>query len=183
MNVQRQRPDADTLLIIGVHRAELAFGRAVADALPEGGVDVLAIPEGLSGAHPRPDEVFRYETMHRALYGQVLGHIRRHHRLVIDLHAGSDSQGPCADVFTASAALREGMAMGLPAQVRVWGLGADRQAAARAVVPVDVWGNPAFDYVVMEIYLSPAPDWSTAIELSLRLIERLRSLSAATPVH
>lgn len=67
---------ADTLLVIGVHRTELAFGRAVAAALAPGQVDLLEIPEGLSGAHPRPDEVFRYQTLHSALYGQLLAHVR-----------------------------------------------------------------------------------------------------------
>ena len=176
---------ADTLLVIGVHRAELAFGRAVAARRAKDQVDVLEIPEGLSGAHPRPDEVFRYQALHHALYGQLLAHVRGRHRLLIDLHTGRDSTGPCADVFSASVALREALSAPAEDGVRVWPLGDDPASAARTVVPASIWRNPGFAYAALEIYLpDPAGEqvWDRGIALAVRLINRLRTAAPPPPI-
>ncbi|SFB63287.1 hypothetical protein [Azotobacter beijerinckii] len=42
-----------TLLVIGIHREELAFGQTVARDVDPAQVAVLEIPEGLSGQPPR----------------------------------------------------------------------------------------------------------------------------------
>lgn len=45
-------PGTRTLLVIGIHREELAFGRDVVQGLEVEDLDVLEIPEGLSGRRP-----------------------------------------------------------------------------------------------------------------------------------
>lgn len=180
MSAHADQVRADTLLVIGVHRAELAFGRAVAERLPVSGMDVLAISDGLSGHHPLPDEVYRYERVHQALYGQLLSFIRPSHRLVIDLHTGTDSVGPCADIFTASTHLRKRIALE-PVPVRCWALGSGLHAGARTVVPASIWNNPHFTYVALEIYLPPdGTGWEEAVDLAIFLVERLRALPEQT---
>jgi hypothetical protein len=98
---------APTVLLIGIHREELAFGRAVARGLDDPGIAVLEIPEGLSGRRPRPDQRFHYETLHRALCLQLLPHLAGHCRLLIDLHTGLDRQGPSADLMCADCGRRK----------------------------------------------------------------------------
>lgn len=171
---------AETLLIIGVHRAERAFGRAVAAALAPGQVDLLDIPDGLSGRHPRRDELQRYLLTHRALYGQLLAHVRPCHRLLIDLHTGQDSAGPCADLFSASAPLREALKQPTNPTVRIWPLGDEPASAARTVVPPSIWHNPSFAYVALEIYLPDPTDqetWDRGVLLAVGLIGQLRAAS------
>jgi len=65
-----------TLLVIGIHREELAFGQAVAASLDPASVQVLAIPDGLSGRHPRSDQGFHWDTLHRVFYLQLRPHVR-----------------------------------------------------------------------------------------------------------
>lgn len=100
--MQRSR----TLVVIGIHREELAFGREVVRGLPIGEVDVLEIPDGLSGRRPLPDQSFRYGTLHRALYLQLLPYLGPSHRLLIDLHSGFDDEGPSADLLCGDGGLR-----------------------------------------------------------------------------
>lgn len=88
-----------TLLVIGVHRAELAFGDAVATHLDPARCSVLRIPDGLSGRRPRADQREAYRRSHDELYHQILAHLTPAHRLLIDLHTGSDETGGCADVL------------------------------------------------------------------------------------
>ncbi|MCD6706526.1 MAG: hypothetical protein LT080_08755 [Thiobacillus sp.] len=54
------RPRA--LLVVGIHREERGFGEAVAAGLDRRLIDVLVIPEGLSGRHPRQDQRFYFDT-------------------------------------------------------------------------------------------------------------------------
>lgn len=172
-----------TLLVIGIHREELAFGQQVAAGLEPGEVAVLRIGEGLSGRRPRADERFRYDTLHRELYHQLLSHVRKGgYRLVIDLHTGIDRDGPCADIYCRDAALRRclGEAMGqahpawLPRTRMLPICPTSREPLkqppskvlpyAAGIMPDQVWNNPAFGYAVLEVFLpehrsQEARDW------------------------
>lgn len=153
------------LLVIGIHREELAFGRAAAAALEPGGHDLLVIPEGLSGRHPRADERFHYDTLHRALYLQLLPHIGERHCLVIDLHTGLDERAPCADLYSREparlAAILEGRLTPPP---RCLPLGrSEAPPGVRTAIPPEIWNNPRFLYVGLEMYLQ-TPEASTAPE-------------------
>lgn len=146
-----------TLLVIGIHREELAFGSAVAAGVDRKRIDVLTIADGLSGRRPRADQRFHYDVLHRALYRQLLGHVRDHHRLVVDLHTGIDSGAPCADLFSRDipriAALLAG-SRDLPFQPRLIPLGgAEEERCAETVIPEEVWRNARFLYIGLEIYL------------------------------
>lgn len=93
------------LLVIGVHRGELAFGEAVAARLDPARFSLLRIPDGLSGHRPRPDERDAYRRLHEELYHQILRHLEPAHQLLIDLHTGIDETRRCADVLCADPAL------------------------------------------------------------------------------
>lgn len=162
---------APVLLVIGVHREELAFGQAVAADIDPARVAVLAIPEGLSGRRPHPDQSFHYDTLHHALYLQLLPHVVGRHRLLIDLHTGLDQFGPRADLICADAALRACLGAAIAARrgiaahdVRLIALGGDGTGAlhARTVIPRQVWDNPAFRYVGLELYLPAHADGEPA---------------------
>ncbi|MFT3717436.1 hypothetical protein [Pseudorhodoferax sp.] len=168
-------PAASVLVVIGIHREELAFGREVVAELAPDEAQVLEVPDGLSGRRPRPDQCFRYDLTHEALYLQLLPHMRGRHRLLIDLHVGADRDGPCADLMCGDAVLAERLRNALargPAGVRVIQLGSPDAVPTRTVIPQQIWRNPAFFYLCMEIYL--AADGSArpqAVELARRLIE------------
>lgn len=156
---------APVLLVVGVHREELSFGAAVAAKLDARRVDVLKISEGLSGRRPRQDERFRYDTLHRALYLQLLPHVRPWHHLLVDLHTGLDPAAPCADLYSRDIdvlAARLSRAPPLsPASPRMFGLQPQHatdppSAAAQTVIPAEVWRNPRFLYVGLEVYLPDA---------------------------
>jgi len=168
-----------SLLLIGIHREELAFGLAVADGLNPAQVAVLTIPEGISGKHPQADQQFRYETLHHALYLQLLPHVLNRYQLLIDLHTGFDPLGPSVDLICADAALRSRLEAairenaGMAARnIRVIPLGTGTTAThARTVIPRQVWDNSAFRYVGMEIYLpESAQEQQIATELARKLV-------------
>lgn len=146
-----------TLLVIGIHREELAFGSAVAAGLDRQRIDVLTIDHGLSGRRPRADQRFHYDTLHRALYLQLLAHVRDHHRLVIDLHTGIDSGAPCADLFSRDIpriAAVLARAQDLARRPRLIPLGAAQEGTcAETIIPEEVWNSTRFLYVGLEIYL------------------------------
>lgn len=146
-----------TLLVIGIHREELAFGVAVAAGLDRARFDLLRIPEGLSGHHPRPDQRFQFDTLHRALYLQLLPHIQARHERVIDLHTGLDPHGPCADIYSRDTArLADCLAAAddiQPAPRLISLLPGDGLTSAETVIPPEIWRNPRFLYVGLEIYL------------------------------
>lgn len=96
---------ARTVLILGIHREELAFGEAVAAGLDPARIDLLRIPEGFSVARPTQDQAFYYRASHRELYGQILCQVRGRYDLVIDLHCGINEPARCADLFSADPAL------------------------------------------------------------------------------
>lgn len=179
---------ARTLVVIGIHREELAFGREVVRGLDGDGIDVLEIPDGLSGRRPLPDQSFRYGTLHRALYLQLLPHVGRGYRLLIDVHSGFDEDGPSADLLCADAALcarlrsrldAEGWADRPDAMVRIVPFGEGGVVQARTVIPEEIWNNPAFAYLGLELYLPDLPAGrADGVALARRLV---RLAAACTP--
>ncbi len=173
-----------TLLVTGIHREELGFGDRVADLLDHERVDVLRIPEGISHARPKANELFYYRTRHREIYLQVKQQIGRGCRLLIDLHSGCSTTSPCADIYCHDNAM---LACLLPEQaafdqahtVRLVKIveqqaGASLSEASMPIahtwVPRELWDNPAFTYVGLEVYLhdndAGAPrEWRFAREL------------------
>ncbi len=156
---------APVLLVVGIHREELSFGAAVASRLDARRYDILKIDEGLSGRRPRQDERFRYDTLHRALYLQLLPHVQPWHHLMVDLHTGLDPQAPCADLYSRDVdvlAQRLSRAPPLdPASPRLFALqpqdaNGSRIETAQTVIPTEVWRNPRFLYVGLEVYLPDA---------------------------
>jgi len=155
-----EQPAPPILLVIGIHREELAYGRAVAAGLDPARTEVLEIPDGLSGVRPRPDQRFRYDTLHQALYRQLLAHIRPGHRILLDLHTGQDETGPCSDLYCHERGRLKGVLARaiLPAPApRLFALGHCTDGhCAETIIPPTLWRNSHFLYVGMEIYL-PAP--------------------------
>lgn len=152
---------ANALLVIGIHREELAFGRAVAAQVDRSRIDVLEIPEGLPGRNPRADEHFQHGKLHRELYLQLLPHMRRY-RMMIDLHTGLDESGPCADLYTRDPA-RLAPALREPA-ARLIQIGAEggQFPHGKTVIPPEVWQARDCLYVGLEIYLAKVGAGETA---------------------
>lgn len=146
------------LLVVGIHREELAFGRAVAAGLAPGAVDLLVVGEGLSGRHPRADQRFHWDTLHRALYLQLPPHVRPRHRLLVDLHAGLDSRAPSADLYCRDTArlgaLLDATAPPVPAPRLVPLRESHGGLCAETVIPPEIWRDLPCLYVGMEIYLA-----------------------------
>ena len=187
----KQSAGAATLVVIGIHREELAFGREVVRGLSTHEVDVLEISEGLSGRRPLPDQSFRHQTLHAALYLQLPPHLRPQHRLLIDLHSGFDALGPSADLISADVTLCECLRIGvsqvpgleyelevgvLRGEVRIVPLGDSAEVHARTVIPQRIWDNPAFTYLGLELYL---PETVVGHGRSVRLAQHLIRLAAA----
>jgi hypothetical protein len=162
---------ADAVLVIGVHRAELSFGEAVADGLDRPELAVFRIPEGIRRARTAPGAEVRSRAEHREIYLQLAQQIGRGPRLLLDLHAGLDETRRAADLFchdpgalrALDARLR---AAGRRSEVRllriVEGRGAGGAAdgadgtdgTARTWIPKAVWGAPRPLYVGLEVYLA-----------------------------
>lgn len=179
-----------SLLLIGIHREELAFGRTVADELDPAQIAVLTIPEGISGKRPLADQQFRYEALHHSLYLQLLPHVLNRHQLLIDLHTGFDPLGPSADLICADAALRARLEAAISdnarmasQDIRVIPLGTNTAFPhAHTVIPRRIWGNPAFHYVGLEIYLPEAAEGQDAArKLARELV--VMSASCVTTSH
>jgi len=174
---------AKALLVIGIHREELAFGRAVAALVDRSRIDVLEIPEGLPGRNPRADEHFQHGKLHRELYLQLLPHMRRY-RMMIDLHTGLDEGGPCADLYTLDPA-RLTSFLHEPA-ARLIQLGAESRQYPHGitVIPPEVWHAPDCLYVGLEIYLAKVGAGETAEHHYARaLIESLAHAAVPAMVH
>jgi hypothetical protein len=167
-----------TILVVGIHREERAFGELVAQGIEHAGVSVLRIPEGLSGRHPRADQRFHYETLHRALYLQLLPYVLGHYRLLIDLHTGTDSLGPSADLISADGRFLDCLTQRALAddnvnerKLRFLRLDDGRASVTKTIIPARVWNNPAFLYLGLEIYLpDTARDLTAAAEFARRLV-------------
>ncbi|HQR53019.1 MAG TPA: hypothetical protein PLZ79_07090 [Burkholderiales bacterium] len=173
------QPEAgSTMLVVGIHREERAFGELVAQGIEHAGVSVLRIPEGISGRHPRADQRFHYETLHRALYLQLLPYVLGHYRLLIDLHTGTDSLGPSADLISANGGFLDCLSKRATAddtvnqrKLRCLRLEEGSAPVTKTIIPERVWNNPAFVYLGMEIYLpETVQDLTAAAEFARRLV-------------
>lgn len=147
-----------TLLLIGVHREERAFGEAVAAGLARNDIDVLAVEDGLSGRRPRADQRYRYDNLHRALYRQLPAHAAGRHDILVDLHTGLDHTATSADLICAEPDRLAGVAERLGAdanRVRIVALGRAHAdgPVAETVIPEEIWRHPAFLYVGIEVFL------------------------------
>jgi len=156
-------PPPEILVVIGAHRDELAFGDQVAARLDGTRFGLLRIPQGLSGEHPRPDQVALFRQRHQDLYLQLLDHVAPHHRLLVDLHCGINQAGYYGDVLCADHRLLDCVAdhaAELGAPVRCISLVSDTRTlsrtshlVARPEIPEAVWNRPSPIYVGLEVYL------------------------------
>lgn len=176
---------AKALLVVGIHREERAFGEAVASGLDHTLFDVLVIPDGLSGKRPRPDQRFHFDTLHRALYQQLLPYVSGHYPLLVDLHTGVNEQAFCIDVFCREPArLKQLLAQEQQQTPRVPLRAVQmRQAGehaagivpvAETVIPPTLWRNPNFAYFGMEAFLTaPGSGTSNEQQFTRTLLEQL----------
>jgi hypothetical protein len=182
------------VLLIGVHREELAFGEAVTQGLAPGTIQVLRIPAGISGVRPTQDRAFYYATHHQELYLQILPLVRGRYDLVLNLHCGVNEPARCADLFAADPALLDCACAALAepsdnpaAKVRPILLGASKGARptlprAQTVIPEFFWRNPGFRYLGLKCFLlqpgaGEAADW----DLARRLIEAAVACARGRP--
>lgn len=93
----------DTLVVIGVHREEAAFGEEVAKQLDGKNFDILRVGHGLSARRPRPDQLQAYLDGHDRLYRRIAEDISDGCQLMIDLHCRQKDRAD-ADLFAADAA-------------------------------------------------------------------------------
>jgi hypothetical protein len=178
---------APVLLVIGIHREELAFGRTVAEGLDPQKIQVLTIPEGLSGKRPLLDQQFKYNTLHQALYRQLLPSVQGRHTLLLDLHTGSDPAGPSADLICADADWRTALTAEIANHpelakhdVRIVALGSKTTLPhAQTVIPKQIWNNSSFTYLGMEIYLPASTEGQLhACNLARELVKVVSKLAA-----
>lgn len=144
------------LLVIGIHREERAFGEAVAAGMSRRDLDVLVVEDGLSGQRPRPDQRYRYDTLHGELYSQLPAQVAGRYGVLIDLHTGLDRSGPSVDLICADPARLAALPARFGAdRVRVVALGGPETGRPRAetVIPESVWRHPDFLYVGVEVFL------------------------------
>ncbi|MEG6508983.1 hypothetical protein V6C03_08365 [Methyloligella sp. 2.7D] len=162
------------LLLIGVHRDELAFGEHVA-ALLEGRCDILRVEQGLDNDNPTPDEQFHYRIRHAEMYHQVLQNIGRRTGPVIDIHSGLNARGRCADIYchderflacAEAAVAPQTERAGAFKDVRLVQIVAhdapERELSASVAlrpvvwtyIPHVVWQNPHFLYIGIEVFLA-----------------------------
>ncbi|WP_316858209.1 hypothetical protein [uncultured Cohaesibacter sp.] len=92
---------AETIVVIGVHKEELAFGDEVARHLDRTLFSPFRIASGLSARRPRTDQLEQYLTNHEQLYTQIADHMPAHCKLLIDLHCRLKAEAD-ADIFCAS---------------------------------------------------------------------------------
>lgn len=188
------------LLVIGIHREELAFGKAVAEMLKDPQIDVLAIPEGLTGRHPLPNEVFHSEALHGELYRQLIPHMNGR-RLLIDLHTGLNPAGTCADIYCSQPEKFAGINVDsaidadsgvdaataithvaqTPRLVRLGGGGeGEPMLRGRTIIPKAVWQNPNCLYAGLEVYLTQSGQGSLAEQqYALQLITAMSHCMSA----
>lgn len=187
----------EVVLVIGVHRDELAFGDAVAERLGIDGVQVLRIPAGIDPPRTAPGEGFRSRMAHREMYLQLRQEVGSRARLLLDLHCAFDESRRGADVFCGDTgfldALRPRLAeAGIAADVRLVRIAGDGDTdespclapleTAHTWIPPDVWAAAPPRYVGIEIYRtaagSGAPrDW----DFANRLIVAIASCAVSRP--
>lgn len=192
---------AETVLVTGVHREELAFGDRVTAGLiretrngPDAaGIDLLRIPEGVSQRCPDISQQFYYEARQRELYLQLHQQVKGRYGLLIDLHSGFDEYRASADVYCHESALLDCVGSSLEGTrfagcvrlIRIVAPGepADPQAqrgrvaaGARTSIPPVIWEGGRPLYVGLEVYLPEDGNGvSDAVALARHLIDRIRS--------
>lgn len=182
----------DTVMVIGIHAPELAFGDRVAALLRHGGVDVLRIPHGIPQPRTAPAERFLSRTQHHEIYLQLHQQVRGRYRLMVDLHRGVDERGTSADVISGDesllARLRQRLRRQRPAHetrlVHIRAPGSDRgvppgesvsDVEALTWIPPRVWQCDMPIYVGLEIYLRADSEGSEAdCGFALGLIRDIR---------
>ncbi len=163
------------LLLIGVHRDELAFGDRLTGLLGDR-CDVLRVDKGLENANPTPDDEFQYRIRHAEMYQQVLQQLHRRTGPVIDIHTGLNESGRCADIYCHSEdflscldhalADRAHGSAAQDADIRRLKIVSHETNGSRApadqelrpvvwtYIPEIVWRNPRFLYVGIEVFLT-----------------------------
>ena len=169
-----------TLLVTGIHREELGFGDRVAALVDPEQVEVLRIARGISNARTGTGGQFYSDAEHREIYLQLRQQLHGRSGPLIDLHAGIDQDGPCADIYSASEALLGclGRELGADPRVRLVRIvdspapGDDTQAdaLARTRIPRALWDDRQRIYVGLEVYLAHPgaggpDDWQFARDL------------------
>ena len=178
--------NAETLLVVGIHREELHFGDHVAALVDPSQIAVLRIPTGIPQARTGNDDAFYSNTQHREIYLQLRQQVKGRYRLLIDLHCGLDQSGRSADVFCHQEQLLGFLGEHLPRNdshpvrlIKIVGqsgpVGPDRnatvEAGARTWIPKKIWDDDNPLYVGLEIYLPAAGDGNASDwQFALRLI-------------
>jgi hypothetical protein len=174
------------LLVTGIHREELDFGDRVAALVDPDQVEVLRIARGISNARTGTRGQFYSDTEHREIYLQLRQQLHGHSGPLIDLHAGIDEHGPCADIYSPSEALLACLGQELHSDPRVRlvrivdspapGDETQADALARTRIPRALWDDRHHIYVGLEVYLAQPGaggpgDWQFARELIQRVCD------------
>ena len=160
------------VLVTGIHREELGFGDRVAALVDRRQVEVLRIAHGISNARTGTDDRFYSDTEHREIYLQLRQQIRQQPQWrgspLLDLPAGVDEHGPCADIYSANEALLSCLDTRLRPDPRVrlvrivdnpsTGDASRADALARTRIPRSLWDSRDWVYVGLEIYLAQPAD-------------------------
>jgi hypothetical protein len=176
------------ILVIGIHREELKFGEQVAQYLTPYHINVLRIPKGIPQNWDPTEQFFYHKLRHREIYMQLRQQVVNRYNLVLDLHAGINTLGHCADVYCHD----ESLLSCLDEQCRccpdfpivhtvhivvesklttpddkpfIPEHSSLTHDMAHTLIPPEVWNTREFLYVGVEIYITEAnggteDDWS-----------------------
>ena len=193
-------PPCEALVVIGVHREEVAFGRAVAAQLDPEQFDIMVVERGLSARRPRPDQLQAYLDNHAALYDQIAGNAGQKHGLLIDLHcrlkgdADADIFAADEDILKLVAAERLDDASLVGKKVRMIRMVSDEdltditpdalrsQLFSKPEFPETVWRAERPLYVGLEIYLEQEGEGTREEQIfASDLIGTLRKICLTAP--
>jgi len=180
------------ILVIGIHREELAFGRSVADVVPNS-VRIVQIDKGLSHKKSFYKSGFYHSTVHREIYLQLHQQIKGKTDLIIDLHTGINTSGRCADILSAEVSMLCRIKKQLdnvkyhplspPGEERLYEIiptdkrrekGRSLFPACHTIIPRRIWDEPTYIYVGLEIYLQESGEGTpTDFEYATKLIHML----------
>ena len=186
------------LVLIGVHREELAFGDQVVKPLPTGRFGILRIKQGLSARRPRPDQFLSYLDNHDRLYQQITSSIGSDCKLIIDLHCRLKERAD-ADLFSGSEQILKQAAATLAANpdfsgkaIRPIRMISDKdlesldleaespQLFAKPELPESLWRADSPLYLGLEIYVDEegagtAREWAFARQLIIHLSDQFQT--------